>query len=705
MKSEYWRFLAWIAAAGLAAIVASAHRRKLGSTRAAPIADAGAVEQLVAFSIIAIGIFFRFYRLDDFFAGRLSSDENLLSVIYVSTVVNGEAAAHGASHLACALTLDVWYRLFGFTPYVARAYMATLGGIGLLFFFLGLRRMSGYRVALWSTAFLSISLQAVYFSKVAFETGWVLFVMPLLGYLLALAVQRRSISWAAAAGSVFSLGIFSYPGFILAVLAIFLGFVLALSFGSLQFRAGFRQALRSWRLGAAFVAGAIPFVAFALHRHATVLGASQPLLFGGGGLSLTLGAAVAGWDSLMRDLLIEGSSWYLLFPGMAFLEIALTPLAAYGLLMQYRRSASTLWLAIALSVPICIALVPFTGAYPGMRRAIYVTMPYAVAVGCGAVFLLDALQQGYDRHSLASRLAVMLSYGVLAIAILHPIAYQATGGRKATAWNPGEGYGNPRIPDEFLLSGLKTKNLLLERREFSGYFDDRLYLHYPRLYARYSADAGIVHRVELTPPLDAMSPGELALRAGWRFATWDARVMARYAANGLVCIPLEALSAVDGRNPYWGAISQTPGACPPDSFIPGHPGASVSLKFDRATRLRHGLHCDGPHCGADRPDFVYTAGGEVQFMLTPPEPQSPLVLRLDVAIVSADRESLVYVNNVFVGALTQAGLDSSQRFAEFPVPAHARAAMGDWTIGIRPTPDAGKQGWDLTGAELRVKEG
>ena len=91
--------------------------------------------------------------------------------------------------------------------------------------------------------------------------------------------------------------------------------------------------------------------------------------------------------------------------------------------------------------------------------------------------------------------------------------------------------------------------------------------------------------------------------------------------------------------------------------------------------------------------------------LTPPERQSPLVLRLGVAIVSADRESMVYVNNVFVGALTQAGLDSSQRFAEFPLPAQARSTMGDWTIGIRPSPDAGKQGWDLTGAELRANEG
>ena len=124
----------------------------------------------------------------------------------------------------------------------------------------------------------------------------------------------------------------------------------------------------------------------------------------------------------------------------------------------------------------------------------------------------------------------------------------------------------------------------------------------------------------------------------------------------------------------------------------------MDMRYDIANRLKHQFHCDY-YCGPDRSSFIYTHGGDITFLLTPVSRDAP-ILQIQVMNPSADRESLIFVNDVFVGTLAVAALDKSGGFADFLVPEQARHSSESWTIRISPSADPKKLGWDIIKAKL-----
>jgi hypothetical protein len=127
------------------------------------------------------------------------------------------------------------------------------------------------------------------------------------------------------------------------------------------------------------------------------------------------------------------------------------------------------------------------------------------------------------------------------------------------------------------------------------------------------------------------------------------------------------------------------------------------MVFDRFTRLKHQLHCDSQNCGADRPNFINTNGGYASFILSPKSHDKTSVLRLKVVNPAPDRESLIFVNDNYIGTLSSAILNNSGEFAEFIVPAQAATSSENWQIRIGPSAEnPGKPGWDIVDAALLV---
>lgn len=702
MGVNLWILSAWLVAFALAFVIFREHRRSLpdfASVNASP----ARLEILAALVLIAVGLTLRLAFLGEFFGGNLTGDEHLATII-TSTTVHGERTRDGATHLTMALGLDFWYQVFGFSPLAARALSAALGTISLIFFFLGLRRAAGFRLALWSTAFLSVSLYGIYFSKISFDIVWALSLPPVVFFFLISAWQNRSALLAASAGLVFSLGLFSYPGFMLATISVIAGMVISHLVYRRNAEPSWWRSSQWWIMTLAFITGAIPYAVFAVYQHFTALGAGgEPLLMGGGALSsFSISSILSGWYQVLYDALFSSSSWYLIYHDLAFFEIALLPLGVYGIYMFWRagthadREKRWMWYGLFLAIPILISMVPFTGPYPGMRRAVFVLLPYSIALGGGFIFLLNAIlaQRTVPAIPDSGRnhlLYKMLGLSILILAVAHSITYQFGTGRDISRVNRGEGFVKPRIPYSFILGKLKSHDIVFDQAEFTGWFDGLIYTHYPRLYNRYNPEADIRHNVMVLPYDDLLKLSNKVLMI------WDSGKFGQLVASGKVCVSPESMSSDVGVNlPYWGIFPPEGKKC--DGSLDMEPGSEMDMRYDMALRLKHRFRCDH-YCGPERSSFIYTHGGDVTFLLTPVSRDAP-VLRLEVMNPATERESLIFVNDVFVGTLAVKALDETGKFADFPVPEKARLSTKSWAIRISPSADPHKLGWDIVKAKL-----
>ena len=181
--------------------------------------------------------------------------------------------------------------------------------------------------------------------------------------------------------------------------------------------------------------------------------------------------------------------------------------------------------------------------------------------------------------------------------------------------------------------------------------------------------------------------------------SWDASTFGQLAASGKVCISPESMSSDSANLPYWGVLTSEQEGCYDSTELMKALGSEMIMGFDKASRLRHRLHCDGNYCGPDRSSFIYTVDGDVTFLLRPASRDAP-VLQLEVMNPSAERESLIFVNDVFVGKLAASALDETGKFADYSVPVQARHPSENWTIRISPSADPQKLGWDIVKAKL-----
>ncbi|MBI4345359.1 MAG: hypothetical protein HY553_00785 [Elusimicrobia bacterium] len=651
---------------------------------------AGRRELAACVLLLAAGLFLRLSGLDGPARAGLSSDENFVSVVYVSSVVSGEEARNGASLLGYALTLDAWYRLFGFTPTIARAYAATLGLAGLAGLFGALSATLGRRHAAWATALLSVSLGAVHFSRLALDMCWTVPAFCLGWAGAAWAWRLRSAALAAATGVFGSLAVFTYPGVLFGLACTAGGLLAAAAAHRLAGRAefpSFRSGPLLVRLTLAGAAGAAPFVLYALAAHRSALGGfgRQPLWHGGGAFSLDWRAFASGAPEVLRDAFWSAQSWYLPFPGMSFFELPLLPLALLGAWALARRELAWPWLGLLLSIPLAVLVVPLTGPYPGMRRALFTVVPYSIAVAGGTIALIDAAVASRSRWRSAAALAVGL------LAVTHSLAYLAGPGRQASmyAW---DGFSKRRLDWNDLLPILRSTGVVLPREEFEGYFDGLLYRHTPRLLARYAPGSGPLHEVEL---IDARSPDLLEAHAGKALVTWDAALAGPLFRLGRLCRDRRLRDAADA--PFGGIVAGPEGCAEWDPPATSGMRESLALGFDRAARLAHELRCDAAYCGPDRPAFLYAFGGDVEFSLRRP-PGSGLVLELQVANPGPRRSNDVWVDGRKAGTLTAAAVDPAARVARFAL-APAGGRPGRVRVRIAAPPE-GWLGWDLERASI-----
>ncbi len=659
----------------------------------------GRDELFVGIGILIAGLVLRWCFLGNFLGGIFTSDEQLISVIYTSAIAYHEPARNGATHLGYALALNWWYGLFGFSALTARCFSATLGTVGLVSFGILLFKTLGSRPALWGTAFASISLFGIYFSKLALETGWVLFFPPCIAILLVFAKERRSPSFGVVAGALFSFSLFSYPGIILSTFILLASICLIITYRYVKTPEICCFSLNKDLpiLIGSFLFGFLPFFFFSLNAHQKIFGLNNQLLFRGGGR--------AEWDfskiierllQVFRDSFFTADSWYLVYRGMPFFELGLIPIAILGWL-RLKSVVRPAWMVGAVvTIPLLILSVPFTGAYPGMRRALFVLLPYYALVGLGSSCILEWMAQAKMVPFWKSRKSLSLIL-ILTVA-MHSISYQLTKGLSSTSWNFSPGFNRNIIPLDFLQNALDKNNVLLQESEFSGgQFDLLIYTHYPRMVARYNThrpigSLNIIKSPDVLPKLDTLRPSI--------YMTWSAANLIELAELKLLCIPESSMTS-DTTTPYCAYLIQPEyprNSCMSLAGANGRAGEKINFAFGKPERLRHALFCGGDGCGADRKDFIYSRGGVVSFLLSKPTGSIKQTLRITVLNPDPNRHSTVEVNGVVVGDLVPKALQSD--IANFTIPPSAEKPMENWVIRILPSKDPNHLGWDIVSAEL-----
>ena len=712
MTIEIWRALGYLIAAVIttAIFVAFLRNRPIRQNDSPLAASKG--EIIVVITVIGVGLLLRANFLTEFQGGFLTSDENMMSIAYTSGIINGEHVRSGAGKIIYALVLDAWLHLFGLSVTAIRSLSTVASIAGIVFWFLSLRLLCGQRIALWASALLSISVFGIYFGRLSLEIYWTIVFAPLCLLFYAYWKLHPSRLNAALAGSAVALGLFTYPGSLLALLAILCGlaaalllFLITASSEKTTLKPSRDTALDAAVALAAFLV--VNIIGFTLHYTVYAPPGEGAFTGGGGGyLNLSLASILAAIQQLLVDLFIEGSSWYLHLPAMPFVEFVLWPFFITGVMISWGRARDWKIRGIILSMPVVILLAALTGAYPGMRRAIYFLLPFYYFSAIRIVQFFE-LVKNLNNHSLTVSRYMTSSLSALilvAVALAHPIYYQLTYGRKAVSWNHGEGFGTKKIPLEFISEILLTNDVFLYRHEFDKYFDHLIYEHYPKLAKRYgnlNRDARDVHFLESR---DEPTIKTLGYRDDWRFLTWESREVTSLSKLVPVCVDDQSFSE----------NSDTPIVVYRDSIEADKNGALcvnngemewLDSKFQMGyrhskERFIHQLDCAGPYCDKRRPDSIYTLGGTVAFLLAPKPGECDqgcqLVLQIDNPKVG--RKSRILISNKQIGLLSIEGLDEGNK-ARFPIPGKILTEGG--AVEVKITPEPGDYlGWDIRSAEI-----
>ncbi len=669
-------------------------------------------EITVTIALIGIGLFLRANFLTEFLGGQLTSDENMMSVVYTSGIVNGEHVRSGAGKIVYAIVLDAWLLLFGFSVTSIRALSTVACIVGIGFWFLSLRLLHGKRIALWASALLSISIFGIYFGRLSLEVFWPVVFIPICLLIYASWQAHPSLGIAALGGAFVAFGLFTYPGFLIAMIAVFAGLAATWlwAFVKLPWERATLMPSRSTLSDAAvavFTFLAISFIGLILHR--MIFAAPNEAMFTGGGgghFNISVLPVLLAIKQMLVDLFVEGSSWYLWLGPAPFVEFVLWPFFVTGVLISWGRTQDWKIRGIILSMPVVILLGALTGAYPGMRRAIYLLLPFYLFSAVGIVQLLEITKNwSKERGSGATYLTPISAVIMLVvISLAHPIYYQFTHGRKATSWNRGEGFGTKKIPLEYLLSNLQSNDVILSKKEFGKYFDDLIYEHYPKMVKRYVAHQEHLHSVHFLENKDDPVIQRLADRDDWMFLTWTSREVERLSELLAICVDDKSFLGQDDLPivvyPRSLQARQKEARCYADAEY-GELDSKFQLGYrHKRERLVHRLDCGGPNCDNSRPDFIYTLGGTVTFLLAyePNMCNSGCELVLQVVNPLKERKCRIAIANQQLGLLSIETLNQENK-ARFSIPNNA--FNKDDTIEVSITPEPGDfSGWDIESAEI-----
>ncbi|HZP57509.1 MAG TPA: glycosyltransferase family 39 protein [Dehalococcoidia bacterium] len=189
-------------------------------------------ELIAAALVLAIAIFFRFYRLLGFPQG-LWYDEGIIGTDALS-IIDGDHFTvwrdtnFGRASLYPYLMVFT-FKTFGYTLFAFRIVPALAGlGAVIAFYFLA-RWLLGPAPALVATALLAVSRWAVTFSRISWDAAMVPLFSVMAVYFLVRGLEKKErLSFFLAGGSL-AAGIYTYPSFRLmpAVMALYLAYIAA----------------------------------------------------------------------------------------------------------------------------------------------------------------------------------------------------------------------------------------------------------------------------------------------------------------------------------------------------------------------------------------------------------------------------------------------------------------------------------------------
>lgn len=358
----------------------------------------------LALSIAAliVGFYIRVLNFNMISEGRYLQEEIMATLTYISSILSGRPTLTGGTNIVFFLITAFWEYIFGPSLIANRALSAVMGIIALIFLYLAIKRLADRNSALLATALAAMSLYASCFSRIAIETGWPLTFFSVSLFLYAKIVEgKRPNLYTLILGLIVGLGMLTYPGFTLWVIAVspFLLWQLV------------KTRRLSLKVGGFFILGSLPILAPALAFH-LLFQSQAPFGKGGGGFS---------WSNLQvypnallaqfKDIFVEASSYYL-FQKSTFVESAYWGFFAIGAwrLIFRRRSR---WAIVLLG---SMVLIPFISAlaagFPGMRRGIVFLFLFYIFAGAGLSAFLEFTSQ---RKQIAIR---AFGYGVCVMALM-----------------------------------------------------------------------------------------------------------------------------------------------------------------------------------------------------------------------------------------------------------------------------------------------
>lgn len=708
---ELWRVSGWAlgGAAILLVLLTALPKASRGPSAARPpwVLALG-----LGLALLMTGVWLRVSALRTFEGGLLTSDENWAGVIYVSDFVHRLETYRnfGASHSTFAYTIDRWNQSFGFEPAATRRVTVALGLATLALCLLAFCSLTTRSLALLTTGLLSVCPFAVFFSRLALEPGYVLFwaIVGLFAY--SRWRKRPGAVRAFPIGVSAGLGYFVYAASPVALAALVTGWSVAwvISTVGRRFDAGPRSSGDALVGTHSALGAAIGFAMFYIPitwLHTRVFG-GRFLSTGGGALNLSMDSMREAWIQLFRDLFIGGSSWYLPFRDLPVLERTLLPFAARGAVWSWRRYRSWLARGCLLAAPLLIALCTISGPYPGMRRALVVSLPYAFCSAAGVLLVLGRLAD------LRGRALALAGTALVVLCGFHAVAYQVAFGKQMTGFNFGTGFTiEPPIALDFLVERLGEGHVVFDPAEFGGVMERRYYASLERLARRYGRLPTTERRLHYADEPD-LTPGE-----GWIALTGRAEVLAELSRRTGLCIPLSQVGNASGDKRLFAVRMVAASHSGEEILCVGSPSHLESvgsrLRFGYThlrEALRHEMHCAGPYCDPSRPSSVYASGGDISFLLRRPVPQSAgglsqarsaaTELWLEVIPTSvSERANRLLVNGHPIGTLF-AGTVGEGGKARFSIPEGATVSDPLWRITAE-APRAPAAGWDLVWAELR----